>query len=236
MGLQPVTPGCECTRDGFLGFETMKRFLHIGFVTAGWLIASGGLQAQGGKPLFDEGFSSAKLGEVPESFMVLDGQFAVREEEGNRFLELPGAPLESFGVLFGPNESEGVEVTARILSTKSGRKFPTFAVGLNGVGGYKVRVAPAKNALELVKGDDIKASVPFKWTSGQWTRFRLSIRKSGSGVRLVAKAWQGDEEPKEAQLQHDEPEKLPPGKAGVWGMPFSGTPIRFDDLQVTAAP
>jgi hypothetical protein len=168
--------------------------------------------------------------------MVLDGQFAVREEEGNRFLELPGAPLESFGVLFGPNESEGVEVTARILSTKSGRKFPTFAVGLNGVGGYKVRVAPAKNALELVKGDDVKASVPFKWTSGQWTVFRLSVRKSGAGVRILAKAWQGADEPKEAQLQHDESEKLPPGKAGVWGMPFSGTPIRFDDLKITAAP
>ena len=56
------------------------------------------------------------------------------------------------------------------------------------------------------------------------------------GVRIVAKVWQGDEEPKEAQLQHDESEKLPPGKAGVWGMPFSGTPIRFDDLRITPAP
>jgi len=214
----------------------MTRFLQIGFVATGLLIASGGLQAQGAKPLFDESFSAAKVGEVPESFLVLDGQFAVREEEGNRFLELPGAPLESFGVLFGPNEAEGVEVTARILGTKSGRKFPTFAVGLNGVGGYKVRVAPAKNALELVKGDDVKASVPFKWTSGQWTVFRLSVRKSGAGVRILAKAWQGADEPKEAQLQHDESEKLPPGKAGVWGMPFSGTPIRFDDLKITAAP
>ena len=148
----------------------MTRFLQIGFVAAGLLIASGGLRAQGAKPLFDESFSAAKVGEVPESFLVLDGQFAVREEEGNRFLELPGAPLESFGVLFGPNEAEGVEVTARILATKSGRKFPTFAVGLNGVGGYKVRVAPAKNALELVKGDDVKASVPFKWASGSGPR------------------------------------------------------------------
>jgi hypothetical protein len=215
----------------------MKRFLQVGILTAivfGCTVSE--LHAQGAKPLFDESFSSAKPGEVPESFMVLDGQFAVREEEGNRFLELPGAPLESFGVLFGPNEAEGVEVTARILGTKSGRKFPTFAVGLNGVGGYKVRVAPAKNALELVKGDDIKASVPFKWASGQWTRFRLSVRKSGSGVRIAAKAWQGEEEPKEPLLQHDESEKLPPGKAGVWGMPFSGTPIRFDDLKITAAP
>jgi hypothetical protein len=214
----------------------MKRFLNIGFVAAGLFTAASLIQAQGAKPLFEEGFQSAKVGEVSEAFMVLDGQFAVGEEEGNRFLELPGAPLESFGVLFGPNESDGNEVTARIFGTKSGRKFPTFAVGLNGVGGYKVRVAPAKNAIELVKGDDIKASVPFKWTSGQWTQFRLGVRKSGAGVRITAKAWQGAEEPKEPLLQHDESEKLPPGKAGVWGMPFSGTPIRFDDLKITAAP
>jgi hypothetical protein len=214
----------------------MKRFLHIGFVAAGLFTAASLIQAQGAKPLFEEGFQSAKVGEVSEAFMVLDGQFAVGEEEGNRFLELPGAPLESFGVLFGPNESDGIEVTARIFGTKSGRKFPTFAVGLNGVGGYKVRVAPAKNAIELVKGDDIKASVPFKWTSGQWTQFRLSVRKSGAGVRIAAKAWQGTEEPKDPLLQHDESEKLPPGKAGVWGMPFAGTPIRFDDLRIVSAP
>jgi len=215
----------------------MKCRLQLGFLAI-VLLASPvpGLRAQAAKPVFDEAFSTAKVGEVPESFMVLDGQFAVREEEGNRFLELPGAPLESFGVLFGPNQPDGLEATARILGTKSGRKFPTFALGLNGVGGYKVRVAPAKNALELVKGDDIQATVPFKWTSGQWTRLRLSVKTQGSGVRITAKAWQGDEEPKEAQLQHDEPSKLPPGKAGVWGMPFSGTPIRFDDLRITAVP
>jgi hypothetical protein len=212
----------------------MKRLFPIGLLAA-VLLGSRfpGLRAQSGSPVFDESFSSAQVGEVPESFMVLDGQFAVRDEEGNRFLELPGAPLESFGVLFGPNQAEGLEVTARILGTKTGRKFPTFAVGLNGVGGYKVRVAPAKNALELVKGDDVQATAPFKWTSGQWTRLRLNVKASGSGVRITAKAWQGDEEPKEAQLQHDEAGKLPPGKAGVWGMPFSGTPIRFDDLRIT---
>ena len=215
----------------------MKRFLQVG-VLASCVLGSAvpALRAQAAKPVFDESFSSAKPGEVPESFMVLDGQFAVREDGGERFLELPGAPLESFGVLFGPNQADGLELTARILGTKSGRKFPTFAVGLNGVGGYKVRVAPAKNALELVKGDDIQATIPFKWTSGQWTRLRLSVKTQGSGVRITAKAWQGDEEPKEAQLQHDEPSKLPPGKAGVWGMPFAGTPIRFDDLRITAVP
>jgi hypothetical protein len=34
-------------------------------------------------------------------------------------------------------------------------------------------------------------------------------------------------------VRHTETKLQPAGKAGVWGMPFSGTPIRFDDLKVT---
>ena len=187
------------------------------------------------KPLFQENFSQVPPGELPAAFMVLDGQFTVKEDAGNRFIELPGSPLDSFGVLFGSNESDGIQVSARILATKSGRKFPTFAAGLNGVGGYKVRVSPAKGTLELVHGDDVKASVPFKWTSGEWTQLRLSVTRQGNGVKISGKAWQGATEPAEWNLHAEEAEKLPAGKAGVWGLPFSGTPIRFDDLQVTPA-
>ena len=58
----------------------MKRFLHIGFAAAGLFTAASLIQAQGAKPLFEEGFQSAKVGEVSEAFMVLDGQFVVGEE------------------------------------------------------------------------------------------------------------------------------------------------------------
>ena len=169
--------------------------------------------------------------------MVLDGGFAVKDEGGNKFLELPGAPLETFGVLFGPTEASGLAVTARVQGTGKGRRFPTFAVGLNGVGGFKLQLSPAKKLVELVKGEEVVASAPFIWESGSWTMLRLQCRKVKDGeFKLEGKAWkQGDMEPKEWQISRVEATASPAGRSSVWGMPFAGTPVKFDDLVVTRA-
>src|SRR5258708_3799445 len=106
------------------------------------------------KPLYENNFEKADVDKVPDGFLVLDGGFAVKEENGNRFLELPGAPLDTFGVLFGPTRGSDVAVLARIFGTGKGRRFPSFGVGLNGAGGYRLVISPAKKALELFKGDE----------------------------------------------------------------------------------
>ena len=187
--------------------------------------------------LYTNGFDKAEVENVPEEMMVLDGGFAVKEEAANKFLELPGAPLETFGVLFGPTEASGLAVTARVQSTGKGRRFPTFAVGLNGVGGFKLQLSPAKKLVELVKGEEVVASAPFTWESGSWTLLRLQCRKVKDGeFKLEGKAWkQGDAEPKEWQISRAETTDSPAGRSSVWGMPFAGTPIRYDDLIVTRA-
>jgi hypothetical protein len=187
--------------------------------------------------LYTNGFDKAELEKVPDDMLVLDGGFAVKEESGNKFLELPGAPLETFGVLFGPTEASGLAVSARIQGMGKGRRFPTFAVGLNGVGGYKLQVAPAKKRVELVKGEEIVGSAPFTWESGSWTMLRLQCRKVKDGeFKLEGKAWkQGEAEPKDWQISHAETAESPAGRPSVWGMPFAGTPIKFDDLQVARA-
>lgn len=187
--------------------------------------------------VFEENFDKVQGEAVPEAFTVLDGQFSVQGEGQERCLVLPGAPLESFGFLFGPAAVSGREVRARIHGTKTGRKFPTFAAGLNGVNGYKVRVSPAKNAIEVVVGDaqEVKATAPFNWKSGEWTSLRLRVTPAARGVRVEAKAWQGASEPEGWPLSLDAAEAPPSGMAGAWGMPFSGTPLRFDDLAVTDA-
>ena len=187
--------------------------------------------------LYTNGFDKAEVEKVPEEMMVLDGGFAVKEEAANKFLELPGAPLETFGVLFGPTEASGLAVTARVQSTGKGRRFPTFAVGLNGVGGFKLQLSPAKKLVELVKGEEVVASAPFMWESGSWTLLRLQCRKVKDGeFKLEGKAWkQGDAEPKEWQISRAETTESPAGRSSVWGMPFAGTPIRYDDLIVTRA-
>src|SRR5262249_9466340 len=116
-----------------------------------WLAIFGsGLAVLGqSNALYEINFEKAAVGSVPDYFLVLDGRFAVKEDNGNRFLELPGAPLDSFAAQFGPAEVDNVSVSARIKSTARGRRYPTFGVGLNGVAGYKLQVSPAKKMMEL---------------------------------------------------------------------------------------
>src|SRR5688572_14165335 len=186
--------------------------------------------------LYSNSFDRAEPGKLPEELMVLEGGFSVQAEGGNKFLELPGAPLETFGLLFGPTETENVSATARFYGTGKGRRFPTFAIGINGVGGYKLQMSPGKKALELLKGEsEVLAGVPYTWESGAWTRLRLQLRKAGEGQwQLEAKAWKdGSPEPGKWMIAHTEKTPPIPGRAGIWGMPYAGTPIRFDDLAVS---
>lgn len=189
------------------------------------------------EPLYQNNFESTEPGRVPDDFLVIDGQFAVREERDNRFLELPGAPLESFGFLMGPAQKEGLAVSGKILGTSRGRKFPTFAVSLNGVSGYRLRVAPAKKAIEIVKSDTPLVSVPFEWKSGAWTSLRFQLRKTSDGLwKLEGKVWlEGESEPEAWMIAWEERQDPPAGRPGAWGSPFSGTPILYDDLAVHTA-
>jgi len=189
------------------------------------------------KPVYENNFEKAEVGKVPADFLVLDGAFEVKEEAGNKFLELPGAPLETFGVLFGPTEKDGLSVGVRIFGTLKGRRFPAFGAGLNGVGGFRLMVSPAKKAIELFKGDDVKASAPFEWQNGVWTKLKLQLRKVKDGEwKVEAKAWaESAKEPEAWMIALDEKEETPAGRPSIWGNPFSGTAIRFDDLVVAPA-
>ena len=147
---------------------------------------------------------------------------------------MPGAPLDTYGVLFGPTEPANVDVSARILGTSKGRRFPAFAMGANGVGGLKLQVSPAKRQLELYKGEEVVATAPYTWESGTWTMLRLQVRKTKEGeFKIQGKAWKHEtKEPEKWLIDHTLNGDLPAGRASIWGNPFAGTPIRFDDLSV----
>ena len=185
--------------------------------------------------LYQNDFEKAELEKVPEDFLVLDGAFAVKQEGTNKVLELPGSPLESYGVQFGPAEVSDLAVTARIMGTAKGRRFPTFGVGLNGVAGYKLQLSPSKKMLELYKEQTLQSAFPYEWKSGNWTHFRLQIRKLKDGQwRVEGKAWtEGTHEPADWMVTFDEKETPVSGKPSVFGSPFSGMPIQFDDLVVS---
>jgi hypothetical protein len=211
--------------------ETMKTFFLL-------LCAAALNAAAADAPLFQNDFEKTEAGKLPDGFMVMQGEFAVKDLGTNRVMELPGAPVDSFSVLFGPVTNANVVVEARVLGTAKGRRMPTFGVGLGGVAGYKLQIAPGKKAVDLVLGDGeqqaVVASAPFNWESGTWTQCKLEIRKSGdSASRVEAKAWKaGEAEPKDWLITFDAKEALISGQASVLGSPISGTPIWFDDLKV----
>jgi hypothetical protein len=219
--------------DGFgHGSSTLRNWIAANLATD----KSASIPATPSSPtvLYAQDFEKLPVGPPPEEFMVLGGQFAVKAESTNKFLELPGAPLDSFAVQFGPGEKENLAVGARILGTAKGRRAPTFGVGLGGVTGFKLQVAPGKKALELLKDQESKASVSFDWKSGEWVQLHLQIRKVKDGEwRVEGKAWpRGSAEPKEWMISLDEKEEPVSGRASVLASPFAGTPIWFDDLAV----
>jgi hypothetical protein len=195
-------------------------------------LASIATSALAQETVYKNDFEKAEIGQVPKEFMVLDGGFAIGEEGGNKFLELPGAPLDTFGLLFGPTEKENRTVSARVFGTGKGRRFPTFSIGLNGVGGYKLQMSPGKKALELYKSDAIKASVPFDWQSGKWTRLSLTVKKAGENQWVVdGRAFEdGSKEPEKPTVTFTDTEAPTQGRASIGGSPYATTPIRYDDL------
>lgn len=184
--------------------------------------------------LYENDLSKEKLNEEPADVLVLQGQFTIQERDGNKLVHLPGAPLDSFGMLFGPNITENYTASASIHGEKKGRRYPSFGLGINGVGGYRIIIAPAKRAIELYRGDEVVASQSYKWVDKSWTQTKIRIqKKSDEAWNISAKAWEkGKDEPKEWQLTYTEKEMPFPGQPSIWGSPFSGKEILFDDLKV----
>jgi hypothetical protein len=204
------------------------------FIIAAIVAVTGSADTPNDKILFKSDFESANVGSLPEELMVLAGEFSVSDIGGNKALELPGNPLEDFGALFGPAESDGIAVRARVFSESSKRLAPRFGVGLDGVAGYRLLVAPGQNRLQLLKDQEAVASAPLEWKSGTWTWLHLQIREVSAGKWFIeGRAWaDGSPEPNEWSISFEVSETPPAGKASIWGAPYSGKPILFDDLSV----
>ncbi len=189
-----------------------------------------------GKILFQSDFKSAKSDAAPDGFMILGGEFMVKEADAKKILELPGSPLDDFGTLFGPAQAEDVAVRARVRSEGSRRLAPRFGVGLNGASGFRLLVVPSRKEVQLFKDQEAVASAAFEWESGAWTWLHLQVRKvAGEKWKVEGKAWaDGKAEPKEWTITFDATTAPTAGKASVWGAPYSGKPIQFDALSVSS--
>jgi len=213
---------------------TTTNMIRIKQTASALVIGLTALTTHAAEPLYQTNFEKTELGEVPNDFLVLDGDFAVKQEGGNKYLELPGAPLDSFGFMFGPSARHGNEISARMFGTKKGRRYPVFGVALNGVNGYRLQVAPAKRAIELLKGSTVVAKVPFRWGGGEWLRLSLQVHQTGDAEWTISgRVWaDGKKAPAKPTITHKEAKAPRNGKPSIWGSPYSGTPIRYDDIVV----
>ncbi|HWE04744.1 MAG TPA: hypothetical protein VG326_20220 [Tepidisphaeraceae bacterium] len=206
-----------------------KRF-YLSLIGVCCLFAAGA----GTPASYSNNFEQTPPGKPPEEMLILNGAFTVAQIDGNRCLELAPDPLDSDGLLFGPAGIVTGAVSARIRAEATGRRFPEFGVGSNDAGGYKLILVPSQGTLELRRGDDAKASAACGWKSQAWMRFRLHVAKSADGkFRIEGKAWpDGAPEPQGWMVSVAADAPPPAGRASLWGMPYSGKPIRFDDLAV----
>ena len=194
------------------------------------------------KTVYEIDFSGNAVGEEPEDLFILDGSFSVQQEEvrkslgGNMVLSLPGTPVGDFGFLFGPRvKGKPVELRCRILSTRKGRRMPAFAAGLGGVNGYRLRLNAAARNLQLIRGEETLATVPYVWTSGKWMNLSFRAESKGDGGAIVsAKVWSEGDEPADWSISHEENKSFAGGKCSLWGLPYASTEILFDDLKVLA--
>jgi hypothetical protein len=183
---------------------------------------------------YQQDFQKSDESSLPEELLVMNGTFAVQKNGDEKFLQLPGEPLDTFGFMLGADETNSI--TASIRATNTGKRFPEFGVGLAGAAGYRLWLQPAISEVQILKGDDVKIGKQRAWKSGEWLNLKLQLTKQNNKAILQGKIWpRNTPEPKDWTITLEDPqsEKPPKGRASVWGIPYSGTPIDFDDLSIS---
>jgi hypothetical protein len=183
--------------------------------------------------LYSQNFDALNEGNPPEEILILNGAFTIKKIDNNGVMELAADPVDTCGFLAGPADQSAYTVSARIQAASTGKRTPEFGIGANGTGQWKLWMMPAVGELQLIKGDEVKASVKYDWQSGSWTRMKLAVRKEGEKFKVEGKAWaDGKDEPKEWMLSQEDTEALPPGRAVFWSVPYSSKGTRFDDVVI----
>jgi len=179
---------------------------------------------------FQDSFESKSLS---SSFTVIAGQTNIKRKGKNSYAVLQSDSKETVGLLFGPAFSSGLRLEARFLA-EDGEKSPTFAVGLNGLSGYKLRVNPNKQTLELLSNDVLVHSVKYEWSAEQWTHLHLQVRElPGRQWSVEGKVWQEKQtKPKIWTLQWTDTTPPENGQPSAWATLNTGKPIGLDDIRL----
>lgn len=174
-------------------------------------------------------------GEPPKEVFVVDGSVKVLAHEGNKALAVLPDPLTDASAQLGSSAAGESVIQVKVLGSKQGRSFPRFGVSVHGMSGHRLILNLPKRQLELMKNDEVLASVPYTWTTDTWVWIKLEARRGeGDAWSITGSAWAADApEPKEPLIQHADKGLKGQGKPSIWGTPFSEKPIFFDDITVS---
>ncbi|MEM9480923.1 MAG: hypothetical protein AAGA58_14810 [Verrucomicrobiota bacterium] len=184
-------------------------------------------------------FQNEDVDDLPSQFIEIEGRFSVAGEEENKFLRLTPEPLGENAVIFGESSIGMIVLEARFRSEKKRRTSPRFSLGAHGTKGFRLRLVPQRKQVELIKDETEQvATASYDWESGAWTWLKLSITpEEGETWKVEGWVWKdGEEPPTEASITYSYGEHPGTGKATLWGTPYSGFPIDFDDVKLTVEP
>ncbi len=184
--------------------------------------------------IYKNNFESYELNKFPDDMMEIDGLFKVnKNDQGKKHLEMASEPLTENAVIFGPSIKNSATLEVKVRGFKKRRSYPRFGIGLHGISGFRLRVVPSKNKIELVKNEEPVKSVPFEWNSEKWSNLRLQIEFSNDKSLIKGWVWDDGSTPSVEPVITFSHDGTPgQGKASIWGTAYSGKVILFDDISL----
>jgi hypothetical protein len=174
----------------------------------------------------------------PAQAKIIEGSFTLstpaHPQAQGKALEVTPTPLATAQLQLGPSARGNASITATILSTKAARSYPQYGVTLYGNSGLKAILNPAKKQLELWKAEELLQTTPLSWQDQQW--YQLTLRASLKPdhtfqIDVVLTTTAPSTTP--LTLTHQLAKLSTQGKAGLIAIPYSGTPIYFDQVQLS---
>ena len=184
---------------------------------------------------YENNFESYDLKSFPDDMMEIDGVFKVESNtKGKKHLEMASEPLTENAVIFGPSIRNSATLQVKVRGFKKRRSYPRFGIGLHGISGFRLRIVPSKNIIELVKNEEPIKSMPFNWISDKWTILKLQIIYNNESSIIKGWAWsEGNKTPDNPSISFTHKGSPGQGKSSIWGTAYSGKTILFDDIKLS---
>ncbi|MCM8534231.1 MAG: hypothetical protein NE330_23915 [Lentisphaeraceae bacterium] len=175
--------------------------------------------------------------EIPDDFFVMEGVWSIRKLVNTYALHLQPLPLRAYTMLFGPELKEGLELSVDVYTSKRGRVYPNFSIGSHGLSGFRLnaRTGEKGSLIELFTNETrLVANAPCTWQTDMWHTIKMRIVKQADGnVKISGKLWKRGEKEPEWQLNYSAKMDLDEGQCSIWGIPYSGRDIFFDNLIIS---